>query len=61
MNYKQEQEQFKHRQLQEQEYEERIYTYFNEIPVVFRWEYNLSDIDVPEVITFDTLHRKKSG
>ena len=36
----------------------RIYKYFEEIneePIVFRWKYNLDDIDVSEEIVVDTL------
>lgn len=46
-----------------EELEERIYTYFNEVneePVVFRWKYNLSDIDVSEKIIVDMFPNKKS-
>ena len=42
----------------------RIYKYFaeiNEEPIVFRWKYNLDDIDVSEEITVDTLPVKKSS
>ena len=42
----------------------RIYRYFaeiNEEPIVFRWKYNLDDIDVSEEIIFDTLPVKKSS
>lgn len=39
-----------------------IYKYFEEIneePIVFRWKYNLDDIDVSEEIVVDTLPVKK--
>lgn len=42
----------------------RIYRYFAEInkePIVFRWKYNLDDIDVSEEIIVDTLPVKKSS
>ena len=42
----------------------RIYKYFEEInenPIVFRWKYNLDDIDVSEEIVVDTLPVKKSS
>ena len=42
----------------------RIYRYFaeiNEEPIVFRWKYNLDDIDVSEEIIVDTLPVKKSS
>lgn len=42
----------------------RIYKYFaeiNEEPIVFRWKYNLDDIDVSEEIIVDTLPIKKSS
>ena len=42
----------------------RIYKYFEEInenPMVFRWKYNLDDIDVSEEIVVDTLPVKKSS
>lgn len=42
----------------------RIYRYFAEInkePIVFRWKYNLDDIDVSEEIIVDTLPAKKSS
>ncbi|MDY2752911.1 MAG: IS630 family transposase [Blautia obeum] len=43
---------------------DRIYKYFEEIneePIVFRWKYNLDDIDVCEEIIVDTLPVKKSS
>ena len=46
------------------ELKERIYKYFTEInkePVVFRWKYNLQDIDIPEDIKVETLPVKKSS
>ena len=42
----------------------RVYRYFAEInkePIVFRWKYNLDDIDVSEEIIVDTLPVKKSS
>ena len=33
----------------------------NENPIVFRWKYNLDDIDVSEEIVVDTLPVKKSS
>ena len=46
------------------ELKERIYKYFTEIskePVVFRWKYNLQDIDISEDIKVETLPVKKSS
>ena len=40
------------------ELEDRIYLYFDEVnadPVVYRWKYNLDDVDVSEEVVVDTL------